>query len=228
MKGSGRCTTSLRINLKRIEKCASELFCEGRKQPRRQRRRICINLTFNRNRPRPTCINNAQRTHEGNYWREKWQNWGLAEIEFKKIFSKPQKANKTGSDFGNLGKQNTAQFYRTGCGNAPLCYHSACYHKSKSSGSDSQPPKHYFNTILFDGYGKPSVGIDTAGIGKRLKTFSVKQSNLSFYIPLFTEDRKGSGADSNVISNTHLLITGNFHASTAFDGITDHRLTKRG
>ncbi len=102
--------------------------------------------------------------------------------------------------------------------------------QSKSSGSDSQPPKHYFNTtFLFDGYGKPSVGIDTAGIGKRLKTFSVKQSNLSFYIPLFTEDRKGSGADSNVISNTHLLLTGNFHTlQPAFDGITDHRLTKRG
>ncbi|MCC6371219.1 MAG: hypothetical protein IT236_09465 [Bacteroidia bacterium] len=98
-------------------------------------------------------------------------------------------------------------------------------------------PKHYFNTIIeMDGYNKPSVSLDTTGrrelnqkIDAHLKNYAVKQFNLSFCIPLITKEKKGSGADSAIIENSHLLLTGNFFSlKPVFEGLSQHTLTKRG
>lgn len=92
-------------------------------------------------------------------------------------------------------------------------------------------PKHYFNTlIVIDTYNKPEKGIDSNNaISKRLKTYGVKQSNISFQIPLFTKDVKGLYADSNIIANHHLLLTGTFLSlRPQFEGLEEHRLVKRG
>lgn len=93
-------------------------------------------------------------------------------------------------------------------------------------------PKHYFNTtFVLDGYAKPTKKItDTLNpLSKRLKSYGIKQFNLSFQIPVFTADERGIGADSNVISNHHVLVTGNFmRLKPAFGGISEHILTKRG
>jgi hypothetical protein len=91
-------------------------------------------------------------------------------------------------------------------------------------------PKHYFNTVfVLDRYAKPSKKLDTLNsTGKRLGSYGIKQYDISFYIPVFTKDYKGSGADSNVISNLHLLLTGNFQSlRPVFSGISPHRLVKR-
>lgn len=92
----------------------------------------------------------------------------------------------------------------------------------------AKTPKHYFNTlIVLDAYRKPQQAIkDTADvISRRLKNYGVKQTDLSFCTPLFTRD----DVDSNVISNSHLLLTGNYVVlRPVFDGISDHRLVKFG
>lgn len=91
-------------------------------------------------------------------------------------------------------------------------------------------PKHYFNTVfVLDRYAKPSKKLDTLNsISKRLESYGLRQLDLSFYIPVLTKDYKGSGADSNVISNLHLLLTGSFQSlRPVFSGISRHRLIKR-
>jgi hypothetical protein len=92
----------------------------------------------------------------------------------------------------------------------------------------AKTPKHYFNTIIvLDAYRKPEKAIkDTSEfISRKLKNYGVKQTDLSFCTPLMTRDY----TDSNVISNTHLLLTGNYVAlRPGFDGISDHRLVKFG
>lgn len=91
-------------------------------------------------------------------------------------------------------------------------------------------PKHYFNTvILIDGYGKPKKQLsDTSEIlNRRLKNYGVKQSAISFYAPVFTQTEYNS--DSTVISNSHVLITGNYNVlRPTFAGIDDHKLVKLG
>jgi len=92
-------------------------------------------------------------------------------------------------------------------------------------------PKHYFNSIIsIDGYNKPSVKLDTSSsLDKRLKNYGVKQLSVAFCLPLVTKDKRGTGADSNVMANTHLLLTGNFISlQPVFSGIDNHRLVKRG
>lgn len=93
-------------------------------------------------------------------------------------------------------------------------------------------PKHYFQSVfVLDVYRKPTRNInDTVNpISRRLQTYGIKQANLSFQIPVFTRDFKGFGKDSNVIGNTHLLITGTFmNLRPQFEGLSEHRLTKRG
>lgn len=93
-----------------------------------------------------------------------------------------------------------------------------------------ETPKHYFNTLLvIDGYGKPSKNMkDTADVlNKRLKSYGVKQVNLSFCTPLYTKDEYSK--DSSRISNHHILLTGNYNVlKPIFSGISDHKLVKLG
>lgn len=91
-------------------------------------------------------------------------------------------------------------------------------------------PKHYFNTIIVaDGYRKPNKPFDDTldALSKRLKSYGIKQFNLYFHAPVYTKDKIGS--DSNVIKNTHLLVTGNFVSlRPVFDGVSAHNLLKIG
>lgn len=92
-------------------------------------------------------------------------------------------------------------------------------------------PKHYFNTIItVDVYNKPQVNLDTTNrLNKKLKTYGIKQFALAFSVPLVTKEKRGTGADSNIIENSHLLLTGNFISlRPSFLGVPDHRLVKRG
>lgn len=108
------------------------------------------------------------------------------------------------------------------------------YHVAAQKSYDSlhvSPPKHYFNTVFsLDGYGKPSVNLNSGEqLDKKLQTYAVKQYNVSFYIPVYTHDSKGSGRDSAVINNLHVLVTGNFfRLQPVFGGIPQHNLVKRG
>ncbi|HOZ86763.1 MAG TPA: DUF6268 family outer membrane beta-barrel protein [Bacteroidia bacterium] len=90
-------------------------------------------------------------------------------------------------------------------------------------------PKHYFNTVfVLDVYRKPETKIkDTIDYqSKRLKTYGVKQFDLSFYTPLFTTE---THPDSSTISNTHILLTGNYSVlRPVFEGIEQHKLAKIG
>lgn len=93
-------------------------------------------------------------------------------------------------------------------------------------------PKHYFNTmVVLNAYSKPEKAIkDTLSpLSKRLRTYGIRQFNLSFQVPILTRDVKGEGADSNTLSNHHILITGNFmRLKPVFGGLSEHILTKRG
>lgn len=93
-------------------------------------------------------------------------------------------------------------------------------------------PKHYFQTMLvINGYRKPTRNLaDTANaISKRLQTYGIKQSCITLQIPLVTKDFPAYSSDTNAIANTHLLLTGTFvNLRPQFDGIKEHRLTKRG
>lgn len=93
----------------------------------------------------------------------------------------------------------------------------------------AKTPKHYFSSIIVvDSYRKPEQKIkDTTDVvSRRLKTYGVKQADISFCTPLATfEDR----SDSAVVSNGHLLLTGNYVAlRPQFNGISEHRLVKFG
>ena len=77
----------------------------------------------------------------------------------------------------------------------------------------AEAPRHYFNTIIVvDAYRKPGVAIKdtTDPISKRLDTYGIRQSDISFCTPLATFDDHG---DSVVVSNGHLLLTRNSTAS---------------
>lgn len=91
-------------------------------------------------------------------------------------------------------------------------------------------PKHYFNTVIvIDGYRKPNREFKdtTNALSKRLKSYGIKQFNLSFVVPLYTKDKPGT--DSSVIKNSHLLLTGNFLSlRPVFDGLSQHNLVKFG
>ena len=90
-------------------------------------------------------------------------------------------------------------------------------------------PRHYFNTIiLIDGYSRPaSKLIDTSELlSRRLKSYGVKQFNMSFCTPLIT---KSENVDSATIRNTHILLTGNYTLlQPIFEGISQHNLIKLG
>lgn len=90
-------------------------------------------------------------------------------------------------------------------------------------------PRHYFNTVVIvDGYSKPDKKIDTNNlISKRLKSYGVKQFYLSFYTPILTHVEED--AVTHVLSNSHLLLTGNLISlKPVFGGLPVHRLTKFG
>ncbi len=91
-------------------------------------------------------------------------------------------------------------------------------------------PKHFFNTVIvLDSYRKPNQSItDTLDfLNKRLKSYGIKQYNISFYTPIATINKPTS--DSNVTKNTHILLTGNFMAlQPVFGGIPQHTLIKAG
>ena len=95
--------------------------------------------------------------------------------------------------------------------------------------TNARLPKHYFQTIIVvDGYRKPSKSIkDTIDRqSKQLKNYAVKQLDISFCTPLSTiEEHK----DSATITNSHLLLTGNFtRLQPVFGGIDQHTLVKLG
>jgi hypothetical protein len=91
-------------------------------------------------------------------------------------------------------------------------------------------PKHFFNTtFFFDYYHKPEVDLDTtrSGVGKKLQSYGVTQSSISFYSPLLTINKYNR--DSTVNSNFHLLIAGTaYWLQPHFKGITQHTLAKYG
>ena len=116
-----------------------------------------------------------------------------------------------------------------------------------TAGKKEKEPKHYFMpTFYFDYYGtgertlgsekntinimvqgKPQKFNPNAGLDAKLKTYSFRQSSGGFYIPLYTKDKQKN--DSAVISNFHLLLTGNYMFATPhFDGISDHTFFKGG
>lgn len=90
-------------------------------------------------------------------------------------------------------------------------------------------PKHYFNTfITVDAYRKPNRQfIDTSDyLGKRLKSYGVRQLYLSFQVPLGTFEKVNK---DSTIKNSHLLLTGNFLSlRPVFDGLEQHNLMKAG
>lgn len=90
-------------------------------------------------------------------------------------------------------------------------------------------PKHYFRTVIvIDAYRKPETNIkDTLDYqSRRLKTYGVKQLDLSFYTPLATFEEH---PDSTTITNSHVLLTGNYTAfRPVFEGIDQHKLVKLG
>lgn len=90
-------------------------------------------------------------------------------------------------------------------------------------------PKHYFQTVIVaDVYRKPDRNIkDTSdAIGRRLKSYGVKQFNFSFYTPLFTSE---SYNKSGGIKNSHWLLTGNYMLlQPVFTGLEQHNLVKLG
>lgn len=92
-----------------------------------------------------------------------------------------------------------------------------------------ESPKHYFNTLLtIDSYRKPERELkDTLDkISKHLKSYGIRQFNLSFCTPLATFNNNG---DTSVIKNGHLLLTVNYMSlRPTFSGISDHRLVKFG
>ncbi|MDX2174617.1 MAG: DUF6268 family outer membrane beta-barrel protein [Bacteroidota bacterium] len=102
--------------------------------------------------------------------------------------------------------------------------------QSKFDSLKIKQPKHFFNTVIvLDSYGKPNQKItDTTDfLDKRLKSYGVKQFNLSFYTPISTINKPTT--DSNVTKNTHVLLTGNFMSlRPVFDGISQHTLIKAG
>lgn len=109
------------------------------------------------------------------------------------------------------------------------------YAQDSTSAKKIKEPKHFFNTtIFFDHYQKPEVSITPIlnenklpkyYIGKKLSSYSIKQTNLSFYAPLHTVNNFNK--DSSVNSNSHFLLTGNFHYLTPhFDSLEDHTLAK--
>jgi hypothetical protein len=79
-----------------------------------------------------------------------------------------------------------------------------------------------------DAYAKPNRALrDTSDkFSKRLKSYGVTQFYLGFYAPLFTHEEK----DSSVITNGHLLLTGNFLSlKPKFDGLSKvHNLIRAG
>jgi hypothetical protein len=88
--------------------------------------------------------------------------------------------------------------------------------------------QHYFNTLVytdFYGTGKRDLS-DVNFVGKKLKTYQVRQFVLGFNTPLFTKDYYNK--DSTVISNFHLLLTGGYSAVTPkFSGVVnDHKLSR--
>lgn len=91
-------------------------------------------------------------------------------------------------------------------------------------------PKHYFKTVIIvDGYSKANQNlIDTNDfVGRRLKSYGVKQFNASFYTPLYTETTEIK--EKGITKNTHLLLTGNFMLlQPLFGGISQHNLVKAG
>ncbi len=93
----------------------------------------------------------------------------------------------------------------------------------------TKSPKHYFNTIIvLDSYRKPEKELkDTSNaLSKRLKSYGIRQFNLSFQVPVFTKDIK---VDNTTTENHHVLITGNFmRLRPVFSGIKQHTLTKNG
>lgn len=96
--------------------------------------------------------------------------------------------------------------------------------------SKIKQPRHYFNTVIVaDAYRKPNREFTdtTDALSRRLKSYGVKQFNMYFHAPLFTNDKYSS--DSSVIKNTHLLLTGNYVSlRPVFDGISEHNLVKFG
>jgi hypothetical protein len=91
-------------------------------------------------------------------------------------------------------------------------------------------PKHYFKTVIIvDGYRKANQNlIDTSDfVGRRLKSYGVKQFNASFYTPIYTETTEIK--EKGITKNTHVLLTGNFMLlQPLFSGISQHNLIKAG
>ena len=88
--------------------------------------------------------------------------------------------------------------------------------------------KHYFHTLVYtDFYGTGKRDLSAINfVGKKLKSYQVKQFVLGFNSPLFTKDYYNK--DSTVVSNFHLLLTGGYSAVTPkFSGVAkDHQLSR--
>jgi hypothetical protein len=84
-----------------------------------------------------------------------------------------------------------------------------------NSMKEKKPVKRYIQPCLyFNSYGTPEQTIDN----DRLKTYKFNQSNLGFYLPMFT--KTWYKEDSISLANFHLLLTGNaLTAQAQFSGI---------
>jgi hypothetical protein len=94
-------------------------------------------------------------------------------------------------------------------------------------GKDStkvKSPKHYIKPTIYSSYYHSPKREAKNG---RYGNYSFSELNVGFYVPLFTKDYH---LDSNVISNLHLLLIGNYQSATPkFDSIaTTHQLIKVG
>lgn len=105
----------------------------------------------------------------------------------------------------------------------------SCHAQESVKALEVKLPKHYFNTILtLDAYRKPERNLKDTNdvVSRRLKTYGIRQFNLSFCTPLATFQNE---RDTTVIKNGHLLLTANYMSlRPVFSGIEDHRLVKFG
>jgi hypothetical protein len=97
--------------------------------------------------------------------------------------------------------------------------------------TEKQPkePKHFFKTTIFlDQYHRPKTALNHKDfVGAHLKNYSIDQTTLAFYTPLFTANKYNK--DSTVNSNFHILFTGNYLLlQPKFEGISNHNLIKYG
>ena len=90
-----------------------------------------------------------------------------------------------------------------------------------------KPAKHYFKTSIYSDFYSTSRRAlsEKSFVSKKLKTYKLNQFILGFNTPIFTTNSYNK--DSTIISNFHLLLTGNYAVVLPiFSGIENHYLSK--